>query len=531
MSSLLHHGVVSKSSPSHTVAIIGAGAAGLAAARVFSRNGIRPVVFEKESETGGVWDYRANAKDRPMYKGLRTNLPREIMAYREKPWGSDGLGPRQVIGFCLISLILNVCFETWCDNDSFVDRLLHNSRSFVRHQDVLQYLHEYSECFGLQKFISYGCTVTQLEICKEETGPKSLIAHHHNTDDGPLCQIKINWEQQHNSDTNGNKSQVVVDKHSSLFDAVCVCNGHYATPSIPSLPGMENFKGRIMHSIEYDDPSQFVNQNILCVGGRASGADLAREISAHANKVYLSDTTCPQLPDGNPIQKGNVFWVPRTESIDDNSAISFGESCGDRPNDIDVIIFCSGYDYNFPFINERSNLTFHSVPGERRVSPLYEQLWHAEHVQLSFIGLPHSVVPFPFFELQAEAIVAQLLGSSTSSLPNTKERLAAATRDSIAGGPKPNGRIQDTHFLGDYQWDFLRNYSKLAGNYDEEMENFISTNKFIYDHAGKQRKILFPGGPDVYRNNIYRRKDKSQSFDVDKYEVDLTTPIVTSSTH
>jgi hypothetical protein len=36
--------------------------------------------------------------------------------------------------------------------------------------------------------------------------------------------------------------------------------------------------------------------------------------------------------------------------------------CIERPNDIDVIIFCSGYDYH---------LDFEVIPGERRVSPLY----------------------------------------------------------------------------------------------------------------------------------------------------------------
>lgn len=68
------------------VAVIGAGASGLAAARILSRNGIQPVVLEKEQSVGGVWDYRVSTPDRPMYRGLRTNLPREIMAYREKPW-------------------------------------------------------------------------------------------------------------------------------------------------------------------------------------------------------------------------------------------------------------------------------------------------------------------------------------------------------------------------------------------------------------------------------------------------------------
>jgi hypothetical protein len=73
-----------------------------------------------------------------------------------------------------------------------------------------------------------------------------------------------------------------------------------------------------------------------------------------------------------------------------------------KPN-VDTIVFCSGYDYSFPFINDVPNLELNAIPGEHRVMLLYEQLWHARYPNLAFIGLPHSVVPFPFFELQAEA--------------------------------------------------------------------------------------------------------------------------------
>ena len=64
---------------------------------------------------------------------------------------------------------------------------------------------------------------------------------------------------------------------------------------------------------------------------------------------------------------------------------------------VDTVILCTGYDYFFPFLSDRLVQT-----SERRVHPLFLQLFHADHPSLSFIGIPHSVVPFPLFEYQAK---------------------------------------------------------------------------------------------------------------------------------
>lgn len=438
------------------VAIIGGGAAGLATARAMSKHGIQATVLEKDKNVGGVWVYK-KSKHRPMYQNLKTNLPKEIMAFREFPFRSDS-------------------------ND--------DSPSFITHQEVQQYLLSYSNEFHLEELIQFGAQVEQLRICRDH---KSSIQS-----DWP--QIELTWKQNEK-------------RHMQRFDAVCVCNGHYATPSIPSIRRIELFKGETMHSIEYDDPSDFTGKTVLCIGGRASGADIAREISAHAEKVYLSDTTCPEpLVDGLPYQQGNVFWVPRTEAINPDSTIEFHQ-CSVSPN-VDTIIYCTGYDYKFPFINENSNLDLSVIPGERRVSPLYDQLWHAYYPNLAFIGLQHSIVPFPFFELQAEAVVSQLIGSSGWKLPNLKERMRSAEKDANSGGP--NGkRVQDTHFLGSFQWDSCLHYAKCAGILDKDLEDYIATNKAIYEDSNRNRKAVFPGGDDCYRKMKYTRLDSKRTFQVE----------------
>ena len=467
-------GSVSSSAAPLKVAVIGAGAAGLVTARILKRNGIEATILEKDAQNtgvGGVWSYHPDSKSRPMYRGLRTNLPRELMAYREFSWGGDG-----------------------------------KTRSFATHKEVKNYLSRYAKAMDVEDLIRYQSTVTQLEILKN--GEKK---NENDGDSSSWPQIKLEWESESERSNDSEKTS-----HSEIFDAVCVCNGHYAAHANPIIPGIEEFQGKIVHSISYDDPSVFKGENVLCIGGRASGSDLAREISHHAKHVYLSDTTCPALIDGKPITEENVSWVPRTTAVLQNSRISFGSTCNETP-EVDTIIFCSGYDYQFPFINESSNLDLSVVPGERLVKPLYEQLWHAKYPSLTFIGLQHSVVPFPFFELQAEAVVSQLVRDSSSkswNLPSLEDRMDCAEKDAGSGGPKGPGRIQDTHFLGPFQWDECLKYAKFADICDESLTKYIMTNKAIYDHSGEQRKSLFPGGPDGYRYNSYIRDDENESFRV-----------------
>ena len=70
-----------------SVGVIGAGAAGLVASEVFSASGLNVRVFEKSKSIGGIWNYASNRG--AMYKSLRTNLPKEIMAFPGFPFLDD----------------------------------------------------------------------------------------------------------------------------------------------------------------------------------------------------------------------------------------------------------------------------------------------------------------------------------------------------------------------------------------------------------------------------------------------------------
>jgi len=335
----------------------------------------------------------------------------------------------------------------------------------VTHRKVRRYLEEYAEKFGLKSCIKFGCTVEQLTVLQHVQNSSDDNNNH-----VEWPRISLRWKI--NDDNNNNNTQ------QQTFDTVCICNGHYALPSTPPLPGLQSFRGSVHHAIEYDHSEEYTDKTVLCIGARASGMDIAREIGLVARTVYLSDSTCRRRQEF-----GKVVLLPRTTWIDDGGGVHFSSSREEEEEvirGIDVIVFCSGYDYDFPFINKDSNLDLQFLPGERRVSPLFEQLWHARYPSLSFIGLPHSVVPFPLFEIQATAVrIASELqyAAQDGILPSLSERLEAAERDASSGGPDEPGRVQDTHYLGPHQWEYCRKLAKLGRFYDAPLENYIATNK------------------------------------------------------
>ncbi|MCZ6675017.1 MAG: NAD(P)-binding domain-containing protein [Verrucomicrobia bacterium] len=210
------------------IAVIGAGAAGLVAARECLRQGFEVKVFEKSSYIGGVWQYNSEVEDdllgqnpkKPLhgslYKSLCTNLPRKLMAFRDFPFeAEDGVS------------------------------------QFVSHERAQAYLDEFVERFDLQPVIEFDTSVESLRSAKEGR-----------------WRIK-------NSKT-----------EESLFDAAMVCNGHYSNPRVPEITGMETFEGVLMHSHNYRTPDMFKGKRVALFGAAASALDLSVEISQVAEQVY-----------------------------------------------------------------------------------------------------------------------------------------------------------------------------------------------------------------------------------------------------
>ncbi|KAF2257729.1 hypothetical protein CC78DRAFT_538321 [Lojkania enalia] len=76
-------------------------------------------------------------------------------------------------------------------------------------------------------------------------------------------------------------------------------------PKIPTLEGLDQFHGQVLHSQAFKDPSKFCGKDVLIVGLSNSAADTATQLKGHARNIYVSHRqgalVLPRYSDGRPI--------------------------------------------------------------------------------------------------------------------------------------------------------------------------------------------------------------------------------------
>lgn len=75
---------------------------------------------------------------------------------------------------------------------------------------------------------------------------------------------------------------------------------HYTSPSVPSFPGEENFKGNVLHSHSFRHPEPYMGRKVLVLGCRPSGQDISIDVAKYAKSVVISHHTKPitcELPE------------------------------------------------------------------------------------------------------------------------------------------------------------------------------------------------------------------------------------------
>uniref|UniRef100_H3CQG1 Flavin-containing monooxygenase n=1 Tax=Tetraodon nigroviridis TaxID=99883 RepID=H3CQG1_TETNG len=412
------------------VAVIGAGAAGLCVARhVLSRPDVfaPPVVFELSGHVGGTWCYEEGAGrsedgrriHSSMYRDLRTNLPKEVMMFPDFPFDP-------------------------------------HLSSFLPHQEVRNYLEQYCQEHEVGPRIRFNTAVEK--VTPAPGGRRGRTAWEVKSSDPSGCQ------------------------RTDVFDSVFVCSGHYSDPYIPDIPGIANFKGKVLHSHDYRYAEPFSALSVVVLGAKASGLDISIELASVGAQVFLSHgnarLTFP-LPSG-------IQQSPVVTEVDEDGNVCFQDG---SVASADVLMFCTGYKFKYPFL-DAAQLGLDIQ--DHLVSPLYLFMMPPAFPSLFFIGICKIICPFPHFNCQVQFALAALGGGVTlPSRSQMEDEVRRQQQDRLDQG------VQQRHLLvlDQLQWDYCDALARAA--------NFTPLPpvvRSLYQETWRQRRIH----PQNYRRRNYR---------------------------
>ena len=399
------------------VCIIGAGCSGFTTAKRLQDYGIPFEIFEASDDIGGNWYYNNPNGMSACYKSLHIDTSKWRLAFEDYPVPAD-----------------------WPD--------------YPHHAQLLRYFHDYVDHFGLRPHIRFN---TRVEKAARQAG-------------GGWAITLSTGETRH-------------------FDALVVANGHHWAARIPDYPG--HFDGPQIHSHNYRSPFEpidCIGKKILVVGMGNSAMDIASELSQRpiAEKLFVSTRrgvwVFPKYYKGQPLDKNPApAWMPKwlrqklgetmikglvgrmsdyglpepeispfeshgtvsgefllragsgdlkmKPGIDrlDGDGVVFTDGSREQ---IDAIIWATGYDIKFPFFDDPGL----QADADNRPPPLFKRIMKPGVTDLFYMGLAQ---PLPtlvnFAEQQSKLVAAYLAGAYAPPSDDEMHRIIRADEDYYTG--------------------------------------------------------------------------------------------------
>lgn len=372
------------SSDTHRICVIGAGPSGLATVKALRDRGLACECLEREDDVGGNWYFgRPNSS---VYRSTHLISSKRLTEYADFPM------PKAY-------------------------------PPYPSRQQVHEYLQAYAREFGLYENIEFCRTVERVEPAER-----------------------------------GWRVSVSGEATPRDYDRLIIANGHHWSPRWPSYAG--EFSGEVMHSHSYKSPTVLEGKRVLVVGAGNSGCDIAVEAAQHADAAWISVRRgyhfLPKFMHGKPIdilglnlQRAHFpLWLRRTISAVlvrmalgpphrfglprpdhqlfethpiinsqlfyqighgrlkvkpdivrlDGGEVEFADGTREA---VDLVIYATGYDVRFPFIEE-SHLNWRDG-----LPDLHLFAFHPQRDDLFVIGMiqPNGGL-WPLAELQAKLAAA-----------------------------------------------------------------------------------------------------------------------------
>lgn len=395
--------------PRTRVCIIGAGSSGLVALKTLRARGHQAHAFELGTQVGGLWVFGNDNGRSAAYRSLRINTSRKRTEYSDFPLPND-------------------------------------RGDYLHHSELAEYFASYAAHFELYQHITFGAEVLRVKTTES------------------ACFVTIE----------DRKTRHRVEER---YDAVVVASGHHHEPSVPSWN--KDFAGTSFHSHAYIDPNTpepLAGKRVCIVGMGNSAMDIAAEACLAGAQVTLAARSpvwvIPKYLRGRPIDDVSILprflpgrlrrriatwgfrhWVgsmsefglpePDHLLLEAHPTLSdqipqlvqsgrvavrgtllgfqgalarFATKSGEEHAPFDVVIYATGYKFNFPFLDDTR------LQGEKNELPLYRRVYVPENRRLFFVGLAQTLgAIMPIAELQADWLAAHLSG--IYNLPDMTEML------------------------------------------------------------------------------------------------------------
>ncbi|KAK8043993.1 hypothetical protein PG993_004017 [Apiospora rasikravindrae] len=222
---------------------------------------------------------------------------------------------------------------------------------------------------------------------------------------------------------------------------------------------VEKYPGRVVHSKYYRSPSVYRSKKVLVIGNSASGYDITNEVATVAHSPVYQSRRHKNNWDGDTPPAG-IAWKPViTEYRAEDSQIVFADGSSLDYDDVDTVIYCTGYRPSFPFWNGTAN------GGELYDydnSKLVGNYWHTffrDYANLAVVGMPRTLT-FRSFEYQAVAIARLWAGRASTPLPPVKEQ-RRWEEERIKAARRNGTRFHDIGRQGEHGSDMFAYFQKL----------------------------------------------------------------------
>jgi trimethylamine monooxygenase len=195
-----------------------------------------------------------------------------------------------------------------------------------------------------------------------------------------------------------------------IFDYVVVAPGRYSTPNMPQFDGIKQFPGRVLHAKSFRDASEFADQHVLIIGSSYSAEDITLQLYKFgARTITISYRTRPlgyKWPDKK------IKEVPLLMHIENR--IAYFQDGTKSDNEIDSIIFCTGYQHHYPFMAEHLHL---NCPTKVFSPPnLYKGIIWSKQPNLAYLGMQSLVFQFTMYDVQVSFVRDVILDNITNGV-------------------------------------------------------------------------------------------------------------------